>query len=202
VYSTSYSSSRLLNNKHTTMKASEVDGIVGNYENLFDGSRTDVGKNTTAQSIENRQKEYSTMVNSFYNLVTDFYEYGWGQSFHFAPRFRDETFQESIKRAEHHLASRLGLSRKSKVLDIGCGVGGPARNISQFAGCEVQGVTINDYQVSVGNNYCAEKGLGNRVTLRQGDFQKLSEMFPSNTFDAAYQIEATCHSPDKTVTFK
>lgn len=44
---------------------------------------------------------------SFYNLVTDFYEYGWGQSFHFAPRRNNETFRESIRRAEYVLASRI-----------------------------------------------------------------------------------------------
>ncbi|CAN0539371.1 unnamed protein product, partial [Scytosiphon promiscuus] len=44
---------------------------------------------------------------SFYNLVTDFYEYGWGQSFHFAPRQKNETFRESIRRAEYVLASRI-----------------------------------------------------------------------------------------------
>lgn len=26
-------------------------------------------------------------VNKYYDLVTSFYEYGWGESFHFAPRF-------------------------------------------------------------------------------------------------------------------
>ena len=27
------------------------------------------------------------------SLITDFYEYGWGQSFHFAPRNRGESFE-------------------------------------------------------------------------------------------------------------
>ena len=36
----------------------------------------------------------------------------------------------------------------SKVLDVGCGVGGPMRNISVFGDCEVQGITINQYQAS------------------------------------------------------
>lgn len=48
-----------------------------------------------------------TRRSSFYNLVTDFYEYGWGQSFHFAPRRKNETFRESILRAEYVLASRI-----------------------------------------------------------------------------------------------
>lgn len=33
-----------------------------------------------------RKKEYADLVNSYYNLATDFYEIGWGQSFHFANR--------------------------------------------------------------------------------------------------------------------
>lgn len=49
---------------------------------------------------------------SFYNLVTDFYEWGWGQSFHFAPRRKDETFRESIRRAEYVLASRIEVRRR------------------------------------------------------------------------------------------
>ncbi len=46
------------------------------------------------------------MVNTFYDLVTDFYEWGWGQSFHFAPRFKGEGFHESIKRLEYFVALR------------------------------------------------------------------------------------------------
>lgn len=37
----------------------------------------------------------------------------------------------------------------SKVLDVGCGVGGPMRNIAVFGDCQVQGITINQYQVSL-----------------------------------------------------
>jgi sterol 24-C-methyltransferase len=84
------------------------------------------------------------MVNSFYDLVTDFYEYGWGDSFHFAPRFVNETFIESIYRAEHFLGMKLGAGKGMKVLDVGCGVGGPMRNIARFSGADVTGVTINE----------------------------------------------------------
>jgi ubiquinone/menaquinone biosynthesis C-methylase UbiE len=45
------------------------------------------------------------------------------------------------------------------VLDVGCGVGGPMRNIAAFTGADITGVTINDYQVRVGNKYNALKGL-------------------------------------------
>jgi len=141
-------------------------------------------------------------VNSFYDLVTDFYEWGWGQSFHFAPRLVGETFEESILRSEYYLALRANIQPASKVLDVGCGVGGPMRNIQQFTGADITGVTINQYQVRVANQYCAQKGISDKSRAFQGDFQKLDEKFDAESFDAAYAIEATCHSPDRNVCFK
>ncbi|KAK8962640.1 Cycloartenol-C-24-methyltransferase [Platanthera guangdongensis] len=72
------------------------------------------------------------MVNKYYDLTTSFYEFGWGESFHFAPRWKGESLKESIKRHEHFLALQLGLKRGMKVLDVGCGIGGPLREISRF----------------------------------------------------------------------
>lgn len=127
---------------------------------------------------------------------------GWGQSFHFAPRKKCETFEESIYRSEYYLALRTGLTQDKKALDVGCGVGGPMRNIHQFTGADITGVTINDYQVKVGNQYCEQKGFESKTRLVQGDFQKLPEKFEKETFDVAYGIEATCHSPDRVQCFK
>ena len=47
----------------------------------------------------------------FYNLITDIYEYAWGESFHFAPRHKNESFEASIARHEHYLAQKLGACR-------------------------------------------------------------------------------------------
>jgi len=112
-----------------------------------------------------------------------------------------ETFVESIKRAEYYLALRAGLTADKKAIDVGCGVGGPMRNIQQFTGADITGVTINDYQVRVGNQYCAQKGIADKCRLIQGDFQKLPSLFDDEVFDIAYAIEATCHSPDRVACF-
>jgi len=194
--------SSILANEDSVLEREKVQNSVLKYEELYDGARKKVGTTSKDDSVEQRSKEYKTLVNSFYNLVTDFYQMGWGQSFHFAPRFKNETFTESIKRAEYFLALQMGISEKSKVLDVGCGVGGPLRNISQFSGADITGVTINDYQVKVGNKYNKQKGLDSKCRLLQGDFQNLDEMFEEETFDAAYEIEATCHSPDRVKCFK
>ncbi|KAL7436686.1 hypothetical protein ACHAXH_009355 [Discostella pseudostelligera] len=192
----------LLSNPDSVLSREKVQGSIAEYETLFAGARKSVGQTSNRDSIEHREKEYQTMVNSFYDLVTDFYEWGWGQSFHFAPRFIGETFEESIVRSEYYLALRANIQPTSKVLDVGCGVGGPMRNIQQFTGADITGVTINEYQVRVGNRYCAQKGIDDMCRSVQCDFQKLPEKFEPGTFDAAYAIEATCHSPDRKVCFQ
>ena len=59
-----------------------------------------------AGSAEGRKAGYTRMVNDYYDLATDFYEYGWGQSFHFAPRHTGESFEASLARHEFFLAAR------------------------------------------------------------------------------------------------
>lgn len=190
---------KLFSGKEHTLKDSEFKSTINDYEGMFSGARKETGAITTTESIDERKERYAAMVDHFYNIVTDFYEYGWGQSFHFAPRWKNETFVESIKRAEYHIASRLGLKPGMKCLDVGCGVGGPMRNIAMFSGASITGITINQYQVNIGNKYNLNMGLSDICQSTQGDFQNLP--FPDNSFDGAYEIEATCHSPNRVQCF-
>ena len=80
-------------------------------------------------------------------MITDFYEYGWGESFHFAAREKGESFEKSIIRQELAIMENIGLKPGMNVLDLGCGVGGPMRNIVKGTGGKVTGITINEYQV-------------------------------------------------------
>jgi len=152
-----------------------------------------------AGSVETRKTNYKEMVNDYYDLVTDFYEYGWGQSFHFAPRFKNETFEESITRHEHYIAKVLGLREGMKALDVGCGVGGPMRAIARLSGASITGVNNNDYQIKRGRKQTADAGLSHIVEFMKADFMKLP--VPDATYDAVYAIEATCHAPDKVALF-
>lgn len=124
------------------------------------------------------------------------------QSFHFAPRYKGESFTESIARAEHLLALYLRLDKSKRVADIGCGVGGPLRAIVKFSGAHVTGVNNNPYQLKIAARDAAREGLAEKCAFSRGDFMKLTETFPKNHFDAAYEIEATCHAPDKTACFR
>jgi len=144
---------------------------------------------------EERKKNYANMINAFYDVVTNFYEFGWGESFHFAPRKIWESFETSIRRHEMYLAHRIHLFEGMTAIDLGCGVGGPARCISVFSEAKVVGLNNNQYQVDRARKLTAEAGLSKQVSFVKGDFMHIPA--EDNTYDAAYGIEATCHAPDR-----
>ena len=69
----------ILSNKDSVLQRDGVQKSMSQYDDLFKGARTDVGSLHQDESIKKREKEYKTMVSNFYDLVTDFYEWGWGQ---------------------------------------------------------------------------------------------------------------------------
>lgn len=131
---------------------------------------------------------------SYYNLATDLYEYGWGTSFHFCRFAAGEGFYQAIARHEHYLALQMGIKENSKVLDVGCGVGGPAREMIKFTGCNVVGFNNNDYQLQRAARYAEKAGMGSKFLGIKGDFMQMPAEF-AGTFDAVYAIEATVHAP-------
>ncbi|KAK2735075.1 Delta(24)-sterol C-methyltransferase [Myotisia sp. PD_48] len=147
----------------------------------------------TEEIREARRAEYATLTRHYYNLATDFYEYGWGSSFHFCRFAYGEPFRQAIARHEHYLAHSIGLKEGQLVLDVGCGVGGPAREIAKFAGVNIIGLNNNDYQIERATHYAEKEGLSNQLRFTKGDFMQMS--FEPETFDAVYAIEATVHAP-------
>jgi sterol 24-C-methyltransferase len=146
-------------------------------------------------SVEKRRVTATTLVNEYYDLVTDFYEYGWGACFHFAPRYKGESFTESIQRHEFYLALRAGFRPDHRLIDVGCGVGGPLRNMARFTGAHITGINNNAYQISRSRKHDARLGLSAQTDYLRTDFNTMP--IPGGTIDGAYAIEATCHAADK-----
>jgi len=175
----------------STVGGDDIRAQVSRYRSLHDES--------SGGGLGARRTQYRAMVQDYYDLVTEFYERGWGESFHFAPRHRRESFEASIARHQHFLASRLRLAAGMRVLDVGCGVGGPMRSIARFTGAHVVGVNISAMQVQKAVAYAARDGLADRCELLEADFTRMPVAAAS--FDAAYAFEATCHAPDKAALF-
>ncbi|KAJ3258996.1 hypothetical protein HK103_003137 [Boothiomyces macroporosus] len=164
---------------------------VSSYASYWEADHKN-GIENTDQTVAERRKGSDSLTNHFYDMVTDFYEYGWGQSFHFAPIYKDSTFTQCISRHEDFLALKLGLKPGMTCLDVGCGVGGPLREIAKFSGSKIVGLNNNEYQVKRCDFLANKYGMTRLCKAVKGNFEAMP--FPDNHFDAAYAIEATCHA--------
>lgn len=70
----------------------------------------------------------------------------------------------------------MGLRSGMKVLDVGCGVGGPAREIVKFSDVNVVGLNNNDYQIDRATAYAAKEGLSQKLSFVKGDFMVSSSL--------------------------
>jgi len=87
-----------------------------------------------------------------------------------------------------------------KALDVGCGIGGPMRNIAKFSEASITGINNNDYQIKRASRINEQNGVGHLCSFILSDFMTLK--VAPRSYDAAFAIEATCHSPDKTACFR
>ncbi len=87
------------------------------------------------------------------------------------------------RKATLELSEKMNLSARSHVLDIGSGLGGPARTLAETYGCRVTGIDLTQAFCDAATAMSGWVGLGDRVSFRQGDATSLP--FENRAFDAA-----------------
>lgn len=97
--------------------------------------------------------------------------------------------------ATRDLADALPISEDDRILDIGCGVGGPARYLAQRFGCRVDGIDITAPFVEAANKLTDLVGLEDRVTIQIADGQSLP--FVDAQFDGGYSQHVTMNVADR-----
>ena len=87
------------------------------------------------------------------------------------------------------LADRLPIARGQHILDIGCGLGGPARYMTQRFDCRVSGIDITRPFVEAANRLTTLLHMEGAVHVEHGDGQALP--YPDRHFDGAYAQHVT-----------
>ncbi len=97
--------------------------------------------------------------------------------------------------AVHAAAHLLGLGPASHVLDVGSGLGGPARYLASAIGCHVTALELQSDLHATATRLTARCGLGQHITHVCGD--ALTAAFPDATFDAVVSWLALLHIPER-----
>ena len=147
-----------------------------------------------------RISEQTRLVSRFYDVVTRFYEIGWGSTFHFSPRRPGENLRVSQRRHDEGIGELLRLRPGMRVADVGCGVGGPLVTIAEATGASITGINFNTRQVERGRQRARRAGLADICDFLYADYMDVP--LPDDTFDAMYSFEAICHAPNRERAFR
>lgn len=137
-------------------------------------------------------KAESADVADFYDSTTDKFMEVYGD---IIQAFRTNDVRDyldyTIQSAELHDGQ--------KILDAGCGVGGPASYFASKLDVTIEGITISQKQVEKSKAVISEKTLKGQVNICQGDYHKIDEIYGENQFDRILFLESFGHSSNQTL---
>lgn len=106
-----------------------------------------------------------------------------------------DEFHIGGRAATQALLPGLAVTATSRVLDLGCGLGGPARFIARTTGARVTGIDLTPDFVAAAQALIGLALLLDRVQVLQGDVLHLP--FADDSFDATYMIHVGMNIADK-----
>lgn len=145
-------------------------------------------------------------IAQFYDVRSAAWERVWGEHLHHGlydvvDGHRLSGVQAQVRTMQQLLQfgglDSASLPSGSRILDIGCGVGGASRYLARKFGpdCKVTGITLSPYQVSRAAQLTQEAGLANQVLVEVKN--ALSTDFPDEHFDFVWSLESAEHMEDK-----
>lgn len=152
------------------------------------------------------EPDLNAAVERYYDTTLDLYEELWGEHVHHGfwdpgerPGDNGADRKTATDRLVRELVTYAGIPAGARVLDVGCGIGGPALYLAGTLGCTVEGITLSAAQAARANEKAREAGVDGRATFRQMD--ALSTSYPDNSFDAVWALESLMHIPDRVAFF-
>ena len=97
--------------------------------------------------------------------------------------------------ASLEIVEALGLTARSHVLDLGSGLGGPARTLAELTGCTVTGIDLTSEFCEVATMLSEWTGLSSRTRFQVGDATATG--LPDAAVDAAMTVHVAMNISDK-----
>ncbi len=107
---------------------------------------------------------------------------------------RNATFEEAQDYMNDLIISKLPQKEDQNVLDVGCGIGGPAIRLAKKMNCHVTGITNSHSQVEKARALTEQDNLSAHISFQFADAANMP--FNDETFDAAVAMESLGQIPD------
>lgn len=102
--------------------------------------------------------------------------------------------------ATKEMADSLEIAPADHILDIGSGIGGPARYLARRFGCRVTGIDLTGEFCEVARHLSRLLGFAGKTEFEQGD--ALVMPFENGTFDGAYSMNVSMNIDDKAAFYR
>jgi ubiquinone/menaquinone biosynthesis C-methylase UbiE len=106
-----------------------------------------------------------------------------------------DEFHSGGRNATVRLAQLAQINGSERVLDVGCGIGGPSRYLASKFGCQVTGLDLTAEFVALAGMLAQRTRLADKVTYRQGD--ALDMPFADASFDLVWSQNAAMNIADR-----
>ena len=155
------------------------------FFDLFKSETTPVAAPVKKQPVLN-----SGEVATFYNNNTDKFLEVYGE---IIQAFRTNNVYDYLD----YTIQNAELKDSQKILDAGCGVGGPASYFATKLKADVEGLTISELQFKKANEAKASKTLLGTTHFTLGDYHLMDEIYGAEKFDRVVFLESFGHSNNK-----
>jgi len=106
-----------------------------------------------------------------------------------------DEFHIGGRKSTHEVAKLAKLKASDLVLDVGCGLGGTARYLSEKYKCNVVGIDLTEEYISIGKKLTEFVGLSDRVDLHHGSALEIP--YEDERFDIVWTEHVQMNVVDK-----
>lgn len=135
----------------------------------------------------------------FYDDASALWEGMWGEHMHHGYYGYDGREEKDHQQAQVDMIEALlgwgGVTAASRILDVGCGIGGSSLYLARKFGAHVTGITLSERQAARARERAAEAGLSAQTRFEVAD--ALSPPFEPESFDLVWSLESGEHMPNK-----
>lgn len=133
-------------------------------------------------------KQHTEKVKTYYDKMTRSYLQIYGEVIQ---AFRPSKTKNLLK----YIALSSELKKNMNILDVGCGVCGPAIYFAKNYNVNIDAITISPIQVEIAQQEIYKNKLGKYIHVIEGDYHNLNQYYTvSNKYDLIYFLESLGHA--------